>query len=107
MSDDWQVAEGTGWIVLAGFGQISPRRDDVAGGRQYFTPQLDTGEYARVTGESITGGPETWHFEFDMPFFLADYGDRCIEVTISLLQGGRYGVRYRPAVWPIDDSGAW
>lgn len=67
MSSDWQVSEGTGWIPIEGFGQVAPRRDDVAGGRQYFTPKTSKGDYAKVAGDSITGGPETWHFEFDEP----------------------------------------
>lgn len=105
---DWQVAEGTGWIAIPGFGKLAPRRDNVGGGRQYFTAKLDNDEYARVTGDGITGGPETWHFEFDQLFWLDDRGDRCLEVTISLLEGGRYAVRYRPGTWPHSEAGtAW
>jgi hypothetical protein len=62
MADEWQVVEGTGWIALVGFGRMNPRRDDVGGGRQYFTAKLHNDEYATATGSSITGGPETWHF---------------------------------------------
>lgn len=87
---------------------INPRRDNEAGGRQFFDAKADTGEYARVTGPSVTGGPETWHFEFDEPFWIADRGDRCFEVTISLLEGGRYAVKARPSSWPEPPSGgAW
>lgn len=108
MNDEWQVEEGTDWVPIRSFGQINPRRDDVAGGRQYFTAQLENGEYARVMGETISEGPETWHFEFDQPFLLADRnGGRCIEVTISLLVGGRYAVKHRPSIWPSGDSGGW
>lgn len=106
MSDQWQSAEGTGWIAIPGFGQINPRRDNVGGGRQYFTAKVDNGEYARATGKTITEGPETWHFDFDQPFLLADSANRCIEVTISLLVGGRYSVKFRPGVWPTG-GGAW
>lgn len=107
VSDEWKVAEGTGWIDIPGFGQINPRRDDVAGGRRYFTAKLDNGEYARATGGSLTEGPETWHFEFDEPFLLADRSDRCIEVEISLLEGGRYAVKHRPGHWPTGHAGGW
>ncbi len=107
MEDEWQVVEGTGWIAIPGFGQINPRRDNVAGGRQYFTAQLDNGEYARATGEGITEGPETWHFEFDQPFFLADRDGHCVEVSVSLLEGGRYAVKHRTGLWPSHGTGGW
>ncbi len=107
MNDKWQVQEGTGWIPMPGFGQINPRQDNEAGGRQYFTAMVDNGEYARVTGDDLTGGPETWNFEFDQPFLLADRDERCFEVTISPLVGGRYGVRYRPGNWPSSETGGW
>lgn len=107
MGNEWQVEEGTGWIAIPDFGEISPRRDSVAGGRQYFTAKVDKGEYAKVTGESVSGGPETWMFEFDQPFWLADRGDRCLEVTISLLEGGRYAVKHRAGRWPNQPSGGW
>lgn len=107
MDDDWQVAEGTGWIAIPGFGRINPRRDDVAGGRQFFTAKTESDEYAKATGDSITRGPETWHFEFDQPFLLADYAGHCIEVAISLLPGGRYAVKHRPGHWPSGVTGGW
>ncbi len=107
MSNEWQVAEGTGWIDIPDFGGINPRRDDHDGGRQYFTAKTVDDEYAKATGETITGGPETWYFEFDDPFWLADFGGRVLELTISLLPGGRYGVRYRPGVWPTQATGGW
>lgn len=107
MDDDLHVVEGTGWIKMPGFGQINPRRDNVAGGRQYFTAKTDSGEYATAAGESITGGPETWHYEPDIPFLLADSARRCVEVTISFLVGGRYAVKYRSGVWPSGETGAW
>lgn len=109
MQDDWQVAEGTGWVYVPGFGRINPRRDNEGGGRQFFTAYLDNNEYARATGASLTGGPQTWQFEFEEPFFLADRGDRCIEVEISLLTGGKYAVKYRPRQWPKGDdaAGGW
>ena len=62
MNSDWQVEEGTGWIAIPGFGEINPRRDSVGGGRQYFTAKVNDGEYAKVTGESVSDGPETWFF---------------------------------------------
>lgn len=108
MDSEWQVSEGTGWIALPGFGRINPRRDNVSGGRQYFTAQTDEDEYARATGETITEGPETWHFEFDEPFYLADRGGRCLEVVISLLEGGRYAVKFRESTWPTPPTrGGW
>lgn len=107
MDDEWQVVEGTGWIPIPGFGQINPRRDKVNGGRQYFTPKTDNGEYAKVAGDSITGGPETWYFEPDMPFLLADSAGRCVEVTISFLAGGRYAVKYHSGIWPSGETGGW
>lgn len=107
MESEWQVAEGTGRIAIPGFGEINPRQDSANGGRQYFTAWIDNGEFARVTGESISEGPETWHYEFDQPFWLADRGDRCIEVTISLLEGGRYAIKYRDGEWPSDPTGGW
>ncbi len=107
MESEWQVVEGTGRIAILDFGEISPRRDDIAGGRQYFTAWVSNGEFARVTGESISGGPETWGYEFDQTFFLADRDDRCLEVTISLLEGGRYAVKYRDGEWPSHPTGGW
>jgi hypothetical protein len=108
MGNGWQVSEGTGWIGIVGFGRISPRQDNVDGGRQYFDAQLDNGEYARVAGEHISGGPETWHFEFDQPFFLSDGDDLTLEVVISPLKGGRYAVKSRPGEWPHrEPTGGW
>jgi hypothetical protein len=107
MEDDWEVISGTGWITISGFGRINPRRDNVSGGRQYFTAMVDDGKFARATGESISGGPETWYFEFDQPFLLADQSERCIEVEISLLEGGRYAVKSRHGDWPDGSSGGW
>ena len=109
---NWESIEGTGWIEVPGFGRINPRRDnEVAGGRQYFTAMTENDEHARATGPSIGGGPETWHFEFDQPFWLADRSGHCIEVEISLLVGGLYSVKYRPGTWPLGDSdsasGGW
>jgi hypothetical protein len=107
MNDGWQAVEGTGWIDVPGFGRISPRQDNVGGGRQYFTAKTVGDEYARATGNCISGGPETWYFEFDEPFWLADRDGRVLEVSISLLLGGRYAVKYRPGVWPSQGAGGW
>ncbi|WP_368834164.1 hypothetical protein [Mycobacterium intracellulare] len=107
MDHEWQVVEGTGWISIPGFGRINPRRDDEAGGRQYFTAKTNGDEYAKVTGDSITGGPETWHYQFDQTFLLADRAGNCIEVEVSILAGGRYAVKYRPGVWPSGATGGW
>lgn len=107
-SDNWQVEEGTGWVDIPGFGSINPRRDNVAGGRQFFTAKVDNDEYASAIGPSVTQGPETYHFEFDEPFWLRDRGHRCLEVTISLLEGGRYAVKTRPGQWPTEsEGGGW
>ncbi|MFC3275520.1 hypothetical protein ACFOE1_14525 [Agromyces mediolanus] len=107
MDDEWQVVEGTGWIAMPGFGRIAPRRDNVAGGRQYFTAHVDGDEYATASGAEVTGGPETYYFEFDQPFLLADRTrEQCVEATISLLVGGRYAVKYRKGQWP-SGGGAW
>lgn len=104
----WKKTEGTGWIELEGFGAINPRRDNVGpAGRYYFTAKSLNGEYAQARGDEITEGPETWHYEVDSPFHLKDSAGNCIEVVISLLAGGRYGVRYRDSVWPTDEAGAW
>jgi hypothetical protein len=65
------------------------------------------GEYAQATGDCITGGTETWYYEFDQPFLLADGSGHCIEVVISLLKGGRYAVKYHPGVWPSGGTGGW
>lgn len=108
MADKWQVAEGTGWIQIPGFGRINPRRDNVDGGRQYFDALLDNDEYATATGSGISGGPQTWQFEFDEAFLLADHrGGRCQEVSVSLLVGGRFAVKHRPGLWPERGSGGW
>lgn len=107
MDDELHVVGGTGCISMAGFGQINRRRENVAGGRQYFTVKTDNGEYATAAGESITGGPETWHYEPDIPFLLADCARLCIEVTRSFQVGGRYAVKYRYGVWPSGETGAW
>ncbi|WP_312980671.1 hypothetical protein [Corynebacterium sp.] len=104
----WKKNEGTGWIELEGFGAINPRRDNVGpAGRYYFTAKTLDGEYATAYGSEITAGPETWHYEVDSPFYLKDSAGHCIEVVVSLLAGGRYGVRYRDSVWPTDEAGAW
>lgn len=108
MDNEWQVAEGTGWIDIPGFGSINPRRDAVDGGRQYFDAKTEDGALARATGQSITGGPETHYFEFDEPFLLAHHRrEPCLEVSISLLEGGRYAVKYRPGRWPSESAGGW
>jgi len=107
MGDEWQVIEGTGWIPMPEFGRINPRRDNAAGPREYFTAQTENDEFARVTGESISGGPETWFYEPDAPFLLADGAGHCLEVEISVLAGGRYAVKYRPGVWPGGATGGW
>jgi len=65
-------------------------------------------EYARALGNCITGGPETWFYEPDQPFYLSDStGETCVEMEISLLEGGKYGVRFRPGQWPQEGGGAW
>lgn len=64
-------------------------------------------EFAAATGSDIEGGPETYHYMADSPFNLKDTAGNCIEVEISLLAGGRYSVRYRDGVWPVDNGGAW
>ncbi|TXI58289.1 hypothetical protein [Mycolicibacter arupensis] len=107
MGDEWKVVEGTGWISIPGFGRIAPQRDNVGGGRNYFTAKIDNGEYAKVKGDSITGGPESWYYEIDSPFLLADRTGRCIEVETSLLPGGRYAVKYRTGAWVDGASGGW
>lgn len=108
MEGNWQVAEGTGWISIPEFGEIAPRRDNVDGGRQFFTAKVAGDEYAKVSGDTISGGDEIWGFEFDQPFWLADRKGRCVEVTISLLVGGRYAVKHRAAKWPDRAiSGGW
>lgn len=107
MADEWQVVQGTGWISMPGFGRINPRRDNVAGGRNYFTPKTDNDEYAKATGDSITGGPETWHYEPDSPFLLANSTGHCVEVEISVLAGGRYAVKNCPGDWPNGATGGW
>lgn len=107
MEHELQVVEGTGWISIPGFGRIAPRQDNVGGGRQYFTAKTDSDGYAKVTGNSITGGPETWYYEFEEAFLLADGDGNCIEVQISPLREGRYAVKYRPGVWPSGDTGGW
>jgi len=109
MSDDWKRIEGTGWIPLDGFGRINPRRDNVGdAGRTYFTAMTASDEYARALGNCITGGPETWFYEPDQPFYLSDStGETCVEMEISLLEGGKYGVRFRPGQWPQEGGGAW
>lgn len=107
MEEQWTSAEGTGWINIPDFGRINPRRDDVDGGRQYFDAIAADESYAKVTGESISGGPETWYFEFDRPFLLANMAGSCLEVEISLLAGGRYAVKSRPGVWPSESAGGW
>ena len=72
MSDDWKRIEGTGWIPLEGFGRVNPRRDNVGdAGRTYFTAMTADDEYARALGNCITGGPETWFYEPDQPFYLS------------------------------------
>lgn len=107
MAEEWQVSEGAGWIDIPGFGRLNPRRDNVGGGRQYFDAMTDAGGYAEVKGDTITGGPETYNFEFDQEFWLRDGEGQVLEVTISLLQGGRYAVKYRPGDWPLQSPGGW
>lgn len=105
---DWKVAEGTGWIGIEGFGQINPRRDNVDGGRTYFTAKTAVGGFAQVRGPEITHGPETWYYELDQPFFLRDENGTVLEVVISLLPAGKYAVKSRPGVWPEPvEHGGW
>jgi len=78
-NNEWQAVEGTGWIDVPGVGQINPRRGEVGGGRQYFIAKTANDEYARAAGVCISGGPETWFFEFDDPFFLAVWNDLVLE----------------------------
>ena len=107
-ASQWKKAEGIGWIELAGFGAINPRRDIVGdAGRYYFTATTLAGGYAEATGPAIKGGPETYFYEVDNPFYLKDTEKRCIEVVVSLLAGGRYGVRYKNSEWPIEEESAW
>ena len=104
--NEWQRVEGTGWIDIPGYGRINPRQDNVDGGRQYFTAMTDADTYARVVGGGIRGGPETWQFTPDDPFWLS--GGECdLEVVIALLPGGRYGVRYREGSPPETTGGGW
>jgi hypothetical protein len=107
MSNNWKTVEGSGWLQLDGFGRINPRRDNVDEGRQYFTAKTDNDEFYKATGEGIGHGPETWFFEFDRPFHIFDSNDHVLEVNISPLSGGRYGVRYRPGKWPKDGAEGW
>lgn len=109
-ASQWKKAEGIGWIELAGFGAINPRRDNVGpGGRYYFTATTLNGGYATATGTAIEdeNGPETYFYEVDSPFYLKDTDGRCIEVVVSLLAGGRYGVRYQDSAWPSNEESAW
>lgn len=106
MSEGWQVAEGTGWIALPGYGRIAPRRDNEAGGRQYFTAMTDDDGFAQAYGPEITGGPETWHYEYDRAFWL-EARPWSLEVEISLLLDGRYAVKYREGRRPATDAGGW
>lgn len=107
-TSQWKKAEGIGWIELAGFGAINPRRDNVGeAGRYYFTATTLNGGYATATGTAIEDGPETYFYEVDSPFYLKDTDGRCIEVVVSLLAGGRYGVRYQDSAWPSNEESAW
>lgn len=107
MGNSWKVVEGTGWLELLGFGRINPRQDNVGGGRQYFTAKTEDGGFAMARGDHISGGPETWYFEFEEPFFLADRRQQVVEVVISPLVGGRYRVRFRTGEWPNKAIGGW
>jgi len=107
VTDEWQVVEGRGWIGIPGFGRIDPRRDNVDGGRQYFSATTESDEILRVIGEDITGGPDTWYFEYDQPFWLTDRNDRSLEVMISLLEGGQFAVKYREGEPPDRSGGGW
>lgn len=103
---DWNVTEGTGWIDVPDFGTINPRRDNVAGGRHYFTAETADGGYAEARGPEITEGPETWHYEPDQPFHLRDATTGAVvEVTLSVLPGGKYAVKSRPGEWPTEQTG--
>jgi len=105
--EEWGVKEGTGWITIPDFGRINPRRDNENGGRQYFTAKTLDDEFCKAHGDCISKGPETFHFEFDQPFLLADGGTHTLEVQISLLPGGRYAIKYREGEWPDDEAGPW
>jgi hypothetical protein len=111
-SKEWSIEEGSGWIPIKGFGEINPRTDNVEGGRQYFTAKLPGKKFARVVhrpseGQTLSGGPETWQFEFELPFFLMDFEENCVEVTVSPLEGGRYGVRSRHVNSSSGETGGW
>lgn len=51
-------------------------------------------------------GLKTWYYEPDQPFYLADStAESCIRMEISILQGGKYGIRFYPSHWPQQDGG--
>jgi hypothetical protein len=64
-------------------------------------------EYCRAHGDTLDGGPETFGFQFDQPFLLADADSNTLEIEISLVAGGRYAIRYREGSWPTGSAGAW
>lgn len=108
MGDKWEVVEGLSVIAVAEVAELNLRRDNHDGPRQYFDAITATGERAKVAGPTITGGPETWHFEFDEPFLIADRSGVCREVMISQLEGGRYAVKHREGFWPsAEAAGGW
>lgn len=104
--NEWLRVEGTGWIDIPGFGRINPRRDNVNDGRQYFTAKTEADTYAVAKGDSISEGPETWHFLPDEPFFLSS-AEWDLEMEIVFLDGGRYGVKYRESSPPATTGGGW
>ena len=102
---------GTGWLSLGDFGKINPRSDSVGeAGRDYFTALSSAGGYLEATGDGISGGPETWYYVPDVPFFLKDLrSGASLKVVISRLPTREYYVRFEPGqILPRHDkSGGW
>lgn len=106
-NQQWKSTKGTGWLTLEGFGKIAVQQDNVGdAGRHYFTAKTIDDAYAAATGKDITGGPQSWHYMPDSPFYLKDLAGNCIELDISVLPGSVANVRYRESTWP-DDGSAW
>lgn len=89
----WKKVEGTGWLSLGEYGRINPRSWGSGIDRQVFTAEHPDGGFYLKEGEETTGSSE---FEFDRPFVLLGGAEGPnLEIVISPLVRGQYGVRYR------------
>lgn len=104
MSTEWHRVEGNGWLTLGDYGRINPREWGSGIDRHVFTAEHPRGGLYLVEGESTPG---TFTFEFDERYVLRGGPEGPnLEIEISALERGQYGVRYRDYEPPAENT-AW